>query len=268
MNPFSDADLVVASDLHVKDPHDSKGVLLSEALQQIATGKVKQFCLLGDVFDFCLGSNPYFRKKFSTYGAALEKVSKTGTKVTFVEGNHEFAMSQMGWQHCNITSAKDLVIDVENNGPVAFSHGDLIHCKWHYRVFRWAIKSPLSVVVAGLVPGKLLDRYALWQAKTSRSYDDIRKLNHRELFKDALLWLDQKKTKTGIIGHFHVPYHEQLTDSRLLLSMDCWELPNFLIFKNGKIDRIYFKNGKWVQQDSAKNKFAAFREKPRLETVP
>ena len=259
MNPFSDADLVVASDLHVKDPQDSKGTLLSDALDQIAAGRVNQFCLLGDVFDFCLGSNPYFRKKFSTYGTALEKISLTGTKVIFVEGNHEFAMSQMGWSHCNITSAKDLILDVENTGPVAFSHGDLIHCKWHYRLFRWAIKSPLSVLIAGLVPGRLLDRYALWQAKTSRSYDDIRKLNHRELFKDAKQWVSATPAKTGIIGHFHVPYHEQLTDEHLLLSMDCWELPNFLIFKDNKIERIYFKNGAWVHQKSAEDKFVAFR---------
>src|SRR3954469_15449501 len=91
-----EAPLVVASDVHLRTLDDRRGELLVDALGRLGHG-VECLVLNGDVFDFCFGGSRYFRRKFAALGAILEAISRRGTRVVFVEGNHEFHLGEIGW---------------------------------------------------------------------------------------------------------------------------------------------------------------------------
>src|SRR4051812_31574635 len=59
-----DAELVVASDIHLRSLDDARGKLLLATIDRLAP-TVRTLVLNGDVFDFCYGGGRYFRAKYA-----------------------------------------------------------------------------------------------------------------------------------------------------------------------------------------------------------
>lgn len=239
MNPFSNTEIVIASDLHLRNPNDSNYQLAINSLNQVIEAKPKYLVLLGDVFDFYLGSKPYFAHKHQTFITAIEAVSSAGIEVVFIEGNHEFHLSDVQWQGISVPSETSYIITTQKGLRIKFCHGDLINAPKSYLWFRKLIKSSVIKFLVKFIPSKLLDSYALMQSKISRASDVYRTLNHEALLKDAKSWLRTSPEATaGVFGHFHHPYHEVHSD-HTLMSLDSWYKPNFLLYRNDQFERIY-----------------------------
>ncbi len=240
MSDTLDAALVVASDIHLKHLADSRGKLLLDVLARL--GRVEYLVLNGDIFDFCLGDSRYFQNKFRPLGEALSDVSRRGTKVLFVEGNHEFHMTAVGWQGVEFVTERDRVVTLSTGETVKISHGDLITDDFWYRAFRGLVKSRVARYGARLVPGSWLDAYSLKHASISRAQDKYRKLDHARILGAFNRWLADGAYDHGVIGHFHVPYAEKRdTHDGLMLSVDSWDLPNLLIFKDARFQRVFLR---------------------------
>ncbi len=232
------AQLVVVSDIHLRSADDERSTLLIDTLSRL-TRDVEYVILNGDIFDFCFGKSQYFRRKFAKIGQALTEVAHQGTRVVLVEGNHEFQMSAMGWEKVEIITTKDYSLTLSTGETFLITHGDLIKDDPLYRLFRTLIKSRAAATLAQLLPGPLLDAYALSHAKISRAQDPYRILNHAEIIKSMEAWLDSSDCTHGIMGHFHTPYAEPRQQKPgYLLSVECWDKPNALTFSNGKFGRI------------------------------
>ena len=67
--------------------------------------------LVGDIFDFCLGSSTYYKKKFANIGIALSDLATRGTKVIFIQGNHEVAIDFLDWKNIEFIVAKTKIIE-------------------------------------------------------------------------------------------------------------------------------------------------------------
>ncbi len=233
-----DAPLVVASDVHLKRPGDERAQLLLDVIERI--GNVEYFVLNGDIFDFCLGDSAYFRKKFQGLGEALARLTARGVKTLFLEGNHEFHMRRMGWAGVEIVTEPFYVVTLASGAKIKIGHGDLITNEKLYRAFRGLVKSRYANWGAQLLPGSWLDSYALKHASLSRAQDKYRKLDHARILAAFNDWLGDGSYDHGIIGHFHVPYAEKrATHDGLMVSVDSWDLPNLLIFKDQRFQRVF-----------------------------
>ena len=85
---------------------------------------VKNFILVGDIFDFLLGiAGSYFDKKFKVIAKLLKQLSQSGTRVVFLEGNHEFKISELKWQGVEYVDEGSLRLDEYG---LVVSHGDMI----------------------------------------------------------------------------------------------------------------------------------------------
>jgi len=228
------------SDIHLVSCEDPRGSRLLQVLDHLIHAEVKNLVLLGDIFDFCLGSSPYFRRKFAPIGERLERMSKKGVKIYFFEGNHEFNLGQIGWKGVEIISDGNLTIEVDHR-KIHLAHGDLIYSTWHYRWFRTVVKSWLVTTAASLLPGQWMDRFATRSAQISRAQDRYRTIRHHAILETARLWLGRSAADFGIFGHFHVPYAEKTVDPKgLLLGLDSWDIPNALVLHKHRFQRIFF----------------------------
>lgn len=240
------AGMVVASDIHMISADDFKGRKLRSAIEIMKKGEVEYFVLLGDIFDFCLGHHPYFQKRFAPIGRALESLVESGTKVIYIEGNHEFRIDGLPWKGVEfITEGEAHNIQLSSGHTFQMAHGDLIYSHNRYRKFRKFVKSRPITGLVRWIPGVLMNRIATGSAQISRAQDVYRKVNHHAILSEANRWLSKGPSSYGLFGHFHVPYAEPRTDGQPggLYSVKCWDEPNFLVFK----DQNFFR---WDIKDS------------------
>lgn len=244
------AALIVVSDVHLSHSGDGRALKLLALLSAIEVGEVDTFCMLGDIFDFCLGSHPYFQAKYQSIGEALERVAASGTRVIFLEGNHEFRLKDLPWQGIEIVPNGTRLIPLGNGQLVQAAHGDMIYSHRRYKAFRWVVKSRFVTGVARLFPGSFLDQLTSKTSEVSRSADAYRPIYHDKILDAVDDWMEKKKdlieseTHFGIFGHFHVPYAEPRRDLKegAVLSVDCWDKPNALVFLRDGISRIWLED--------------------------
>lgn len=235
-----DASLLVVSDIHLQSPEDARGKLLLRLLDAVAAGSVEYLVMLGDIFDFCLGSHPFFQKKFAPIGQALEKVLASGTKVIYLEGNHEFRLADLPWAGVEVVEGGTCTITLADGVKVQMAHGDMIYSHRRYKAFRRLVKSPFVTGIARLLPGAWMDRLATKGSEVSRSADQYRTIQHDRILGAVDQWLEDGSGDFGIFGHFHVPYAEPRRDGKRggVYSVDCWDKPNVLAFRKGAFYRL------------------------------
>jgi UDP-2,3-diacylglucosamine hydrolase len=236
------APLLVVSDIHLNHVGDDRSRLLLQVLEGVSQSEVEYLVFMGDIFDFCLGSHPYFQRKFQAIGRALEKVVESGTQVIYLEGNHEFKLASLPWKGVQVIPEGTHVIRLKSGETIQMAHGDLIYSHNMYRAFRRFVKSPLVTGVARLLPGPWMDRLATKSSEVSRAQDQYRQIEHDKILAAVDAWLEAGPGDFGIFGHFHVPYAEPRRDRRKggLFSVECWDRPNVLAFKDGRFHRYYF----------------------------
>ena len=246
-----DAEIVVVSDIHLTSVADERGQLLLKLLKNLSEN-VQYFILNGDIFDFCFGKDPYFKEKFLKLGICFEHLGCKGTKIIFVEGNHEFAMQDLGWQSVQVVDETQYVLSASDGRIIAVTHGDLLSDDPWYRRFRRVIKSKKTHSLAAMIPGRWLDLYALNHARISRAQDRYRHLDHYKIIEAAFSWLGESKAHSGIFGHFHVPYceyREVKNENRNVVCLESWDKPNILVYREGSFFRSYLhdweKTGRW-----------------------
>lgn len=239
----SKIDLVVVSDAHLMDARDHSGKLFLEMLSVVRQREVEVLVLLGDIFDFCLGSHTYFHKKYAPFGRALEEVVANGTRVIYLEGNHEFSLPDMPWKGVEFIKAHTFHLEIGSGQTFQFGHGDLIHSDKKYRIFRKFIKSSPILRFVKLLPGRWIDWIANSAAQLSRSQDQYRSVDHNAILGSAFDWLERGQAKYGVFGHFHVPYAEKRRDGHEggVFSVECWDNPNILVFTESQFHRVHLK---------------------------
>ncbi len=230
---------VVISDLHIKNATDQRYRLLLRLIDDLCSPKnrPKTLILLGDVFDFCFGYSKSFRKEFSHLGEKLSALALSGVRVFFLEGNHEFALKNLGWPEIDFVTQDVFFIETSAKQvqKIGLCHGDLINAPWHYYIFRRFIKSTTVIWAARLLPDKIFNALCNRLADSSRAMEKYRSINHQKLLSEAAKWLEREEVLLGIMGHFHVPYAETVTLGRSgkdgqIFCLPSWTLPNALVF--------------------------------------
>ncbi len=243
-----DAQLMVASDCHLRGCEEDKTVLFLSSLQKIIDSRPEYFILTGDIFDFCFGSSRYFQKKYHAIGERLTQLSDAGTKVLFVQGNHEFSIEDIGWRGVEFVTDFERKITLKDGSSFVLTHGDRLLSPWHYHLYLAITRSTLFKLGGLMVPQAFLDRFALSMAAKSRAMDDTRTLDHDRLLEAANDWIDRSGCQHGIFGHFHVPFGEARKGQEgKILSVSSWDKPNFLAYheKEGFYRLFPTLNNEW-----------------------
>ena len=243
--------LIAVSDVHLRSPDDERAQLLCGLLEQALAWRPQVFLLLGDIFDFCIGGPTYYRKRYEQLFSCMQRLGSAGTRVLFVEGNHEFSMQKFGLSSVEICAAESTQLEIDGT-TIAVRHGDLLRAPPSYKIFRTVLKSEIVRATAAAMPARLFESFALSHAKHSRARDVYRTLDLESLMRAAAGWLDGAGAKYGIFGHFHVPYAEPAVEwgghgGGTILSMDSWDKPNALVYCRAGFTRLIRGGGEWTQ---------------------
>ena len=192
---------IFLSDAHLRYPQNNNYKLLLDFLNQ--QKGLDALFLLGDIFEFWLG---YKHLVFTAYVPLLDKLrqlSESGTKLYFVEGNHDFHLGAYFTETLQCTVVTDQQLINWDGQKILISHGDLIKSDRNYQRLRsfwrsWPIKFLSQVIHPDLVWS-----FALWLSnKSSKNNPENR---HQDPTPYLIPFSETSNSDIVVCGHFHHP---------------------------------------------------------------
>ncbi len=259
-----DLENIFISDSHIESSMDAKYMILVELLSSfINSPGIKNIFLLGDIFDFCTGSSRYFRKKYFVLGSLLERLVKQGTKVYFIEGNHEFYMADLKWKGV-ICSRAEPYLEVDIDGSkVLLTHGDMLTPSRYYRFYNYFVRTRIvKWIVTYGIRMPLAEYLSVGYSRMSRGRHIGNEIKLEVLDKKVQKYMSDKSADLLVFGHFHrylTEFDKTIVSDKLNLTygyigLPWWDRPRFvnLNLRNKKIQSFVFDNNHWII-DSEKN---------------
>jgi UDP-2,3-diacylglucosamine hydrolase len=212
---------IFLSDAHLRSfADDNYQDLLSLLKQQ---DDLDALFLLGDIFEFWLG---YENLVFSAYVPLLEqlrRLSLGGTRLFFVEGNHDFSVGPYFRDTLKCTVITEQALIQWDNRNILICHGDLIHPSPAYLRLRKFWRSSLVRLLTRLIHPDLVWKFGIWLSDKGQQ-----KRSHHQPY-DPTAWLKEFNTNTVadtcdmvICGHFHVPVVFQ-QNGREVIALGDWQ---------------------------------------------
>lgn len=234
----------VVSDVHLRRPSDERTRFFIEALDECRD--CDHIFFLGDIFDFIFIASSFFSRHWNDVFSKLETLASVGTKLVFIEGNHDF-----GFEHFAPKRFRDLFVahgDIEvranhpSLGSIVLRHGDDIVCQKQYLKFRSVVKSRALQSLTRALPGAALDRLFLIWASLSRKRNDDYALSETFLRQTVKAYLSSTREAPNylVLGHVHIHAHTVIDETTLCIGPDWLTHPNILFCsEDGKIERRY-----------------------------
>lgn len=227
---------VFIADAHLLDPGDENYRRLLCFLEELR-GNTRTLFLLGDIFEFWIG---YRQVVFAPYVPLLEslrRLRESGTRLLYVEGNHDF---HMGPYFEKVLGCRVLPDggEVELDGRrVHLAHGDLVHPRdYGYKLLRRVLRCRPARSLMALVPPDWAWDIAHWASRQSQKTHAAKK---RDWDSQGMLAEHARRRfaegfAAVVTGHFHVPLLREM-EGRTLLALGDWiDQFSYAVFEDGK----------------------------------
>lgn len=222
------------SDAHLCKPTDPNYRALLAFLDE-QRGKVDLLALLGDIFEFWIGKesvHPDHRPMIK----CLERLHQSGTKLVYVEGNHDFHLGPVFSQRLDCHILPDGgALDLDGR-KVFLAHGDLANpADTNYRRLRKFLRSGLIRALIRILPGNLLMSIAARASYESRKSSNEKRTQWpaREILIPYAETILKQGHQVVITGHYHHAMHEKLGDGELIALGDWISEFSFAVYENG-----------------------------------
>ncbi len=224
---------IFLSDAHLRQPQDNNYQLLLQFLNQ--QKDLDGLFLLGDIFEFWLG---YEHLVFTPYMPLLEslrKLNENGTRLYFVEGNHDFLLGPYFTEtlNCSIVTEQQMVR--WDNQSIHICHGDLLNPGIGYRQLRKFWRCRLIQTLAKIVHPDLVWKFAIWlsnkSAKNNPDRPHYNPLPHLRPYADKMA----ADCDYVVCGHFHFPITEQHNNTQLVALGDWINQFSYAELKDGRM---------------------------------
>lgn len=212
------------SDIHVKKSGDFAESLLLSFLRNPDVEDSDVIFLLGDIFDLMIGPHSQYFVRYQAYFEEIKKLMKSGKRICYIEGNHDFHLKKLYKNFFHIN--KDLDSSLFQIAPyfefhdagkkLYFCHGDDVELhNPSYKIFKAIVTSfPLRYYANNLMPHFLIKSIGEFSAEQSRKRNNKRYSTESDLtpvfnnFRDSVEFFRQKKDfQIIVMGHSHVKDH-------------------------------------------------------------
>jgi len=214
---------IFLADAHLHHPDDANYRLLLEFIRSLQ-GTTATLCILGDLFDFRVGLPALVFPEQEPILKALEELHASGTRLIYLEGNHDF--------HLGADLGSRLEVEI-HPGPVQLElqgkqvflcHGDLINrADWRYRLLHRTLRNPLTLRIGRLLPAAVVQglRSRLQHASKQRYSRDRRRWDYSAMIRSYAASIRAQGAQALVLGHFHQPFIDQ-QDGFTLVSLGDW----------------------------------------------
>ena len=209
---------VFLADAHLRQPTDANyQALLSFLAEQ--EGRTDLLALLGDICEFLVGCPDRLYPAHIPLFQALERLQRSGTRLVYVEGNHDFHLATCFHSRFPCQVLPDggaLELDGQR---LLLVHGDLANpADRGYRLLRAVLRSaPLRLLIRALPPAWTWRIAERCSGASRRTRNDKRQ---RWPAREILVIYAQARLAEGyqavITGHFHEPFRQRLGDGELI----------------------------------------------------
>jgi UDP-2,3-diacylglucosamine hydrolase len=177
-------------------------------------GKTDMLILLGDIFEFWIGK-PTVVEAYVPIIDALERMYQKGTKLVYVEGNHDFHLGPVFTDRLACHVLPDGGSIMLDGKKVFLAHGDLANpADASYRRLRAFLRSGLLRTMLRLAPNSLTMAIATRSSQKSRENASERRSlwPAREILRPYAASVLDEGYQALVTGHYHQPFHEKLGD--------------------------------------------------------
>lgn len=237
---------VFISDVHL-GTRGSRAELLVKFLKNI---ECDNLFLVGDIFDgWRLTKNWYWNETHSTVIQKILRMSRKGTKIIYLPGNHDEFMRQF-LEHSfgNIELHDEYEYNSVSGKKYIIIHGDkfdlvTMNIKWLAHVGDWAYTTLLNINTTLHYFRSLLG-LDYWSLSKWAKHKVKEAVNFIGNYEEALVSYAKKNNVDGIIcGHIHCAANKEINNIHYLNCGDWVESCTTLVETlNGKFELVHYEN--------------------------
>jgi UDP-2,3-diacylglucosamine hydrolase len=215
---------VFIADAHLSESSDSNYARLLKFLDELR-GTTETLCIMGDLFDFRIGLKSLEFPEHEPVLDALSALSSSGTRIIYLEGNHDFHLGAGFARRIGAELYRGPVIKKLHGMRLLLCHGDLINrADIGYRFLHLVMRNRIAGTIGHLLPASLLTsiRCKLQHASKRTYRVKETRWDYRAIIRQYAERLGRKGHVDGlVVGHFHVAYQEQVGQLQVL-SLGDW----------------------------------------------
>jgi len=225
---------VFFADAHLRQPSDTNyRALLAFLAEQ--EGRTDILALLGDICEFLVGRPGEMPPAYEPLFQALARLHRSGTRLIYVEGNHDFHVAPCFGNNLPCRVLPDGGVLELDGRRVLLAHGDLANpADRGYRLLRWVLRSTTVRLMIRVLPPVWTWRIAERCSQASRSSRPGK--SRRWPARQILLAFAAARLAEGyqavVTGHFHQPFQEQLDDGELIALGDWITQYSYAVWEN------------------------------------
>ena len=225
---------IFLSDAHLRDPGDENYRRLLDFLNR--QEDLDALFLLGDIFEFWLG---YRHVVFANYVPLLEtlqRLTDNGTRLFFVEGNHDFNLGLYFSERLNCTVIPEQLLLEWDSQQILVCHGDLLNPDPRYRRLRAFWRSWPVRALARVIHPDLVWAFAIWLSNKSHKHKPDN--NHQDPTPQLQKFSEQQDhaaCRVIICGHYHHPVETVHHEIKLIALGDWINQFSYAEMQNGEI---------------------------------
>ncbi|OUR93022.1 hypothetical protein A9Q84_21195 [Halobacteriovorax marinus] len=225
------------SDVHVKLVIDDNFQLLEKFFNNDLVKKSDYVIFNGDIFDIMIGGKKQYLEKYQSFFEHIQKLTKTGVKVVYLEGNHDFHIENLMKSFSkkyniseNLFVHKKTTYEVDSvNGKYVFTHGDDVEIENEsYKSYKRKINNPYVKFLGDyIVPYSFIE----WIGHRSSSESRKENVARYEQSEEGQLFIKEKFRKSAevyfkshpdvqalICGHSHCKDLYNISDKQYYIN--------------------------------------------------
>jgi len=227
---------IFVADAHLLHPEDENYRKFLQFLRELE-GATRTLYLLGDIFQFWVG---YRHCVFTPYVPLLEalyRLKQSGTRLVFVEGNHDFLLGPYfsDTLACEIFP-KTGVVEIDGR-PVHLAHGDLMdpHDRG-YRLLRATLRCGPARLVKRLISADMMWSISVWMNRKSQAHHPQRegRVDREKLIVAYALEQFKAGCSAVVTGHLHTPLQINHDQGTIIALGDWITQYSYAVYANGQ----------------------------------
>ncbi len=199
------------SDLHIKDINERNGNLLLRFLFFLNKNpKENTLYLLGDIFDLWISNGDVFVRHYGQIVDEIQKLSNSGGKIYYFEGNHDLHIDVFWTKKMNIEVIEGVKFFQINDFKVRCEHGDYINPDdTAYLKYRQTLQKPWVEFFAHVLPSCFWKPVGEFLSSKSRKKTAFYAVTQSEKIKTmvqayAMKVYNSESFDLIVTGHMHV----------------------------------------------------------------
>ncbi len=228
---------IFIADAHLGKPADNNYRLMLQFLGELP-GKTDMLVIAGDFFEFWLGDSPGPFPHYKPLLDALATVTRSGIKLIFLEGNHDFHLQGYFRRAFNADVFPEATVLVLDGKKLFICHGDLINmADYGYRALRFLFRNPLTRLLTRLLPAAVPAWIAIKLGNRSKAKHKAAasKWDSRQLTREFAANRFAAGFDVVVTAHYHRPFMEENSGKRLLALGDWITQFSYAEWRDGEL---------------------------------